>query len=316
MNVKRRLNELSTLNRILEILNQKADFHEALQKALEELAKLLNLTTGWVFLTQIESDAKQSDIKQATLSLSACVGLPPALLAKEKKCLREGSCNCQWLFRHGELDKGVNIVNCSRLEAAKGNKGGLEVHASMPLLTDEGPVGILNLASLGPETFDEETLNFLTAIGRALGLAFRRATLQAQHVREREAIAKLQERTRLARDIQQSMSQLLFTADATLRVAKEDNHGAALERSATLVTTSLKELHSLGGLLQPTSLKDLTPKELEVLGLIAKGLTNKAIAKELSIAEKTVKTHVSSVLSKLNVKSRTKAALWAKENGL
>jgi two-component system, NarL family, sensor kinase len=311
MDIKRRLEELSTLNSILEVLNQKADFNEALQRALEKLVKLLNLTTGWVFLTDIESNEKKG-----SLSLAAYVGLPPALEAKDRKCLREGGCNCQWYFRHGELDKGVNIVDCSRLEAAKGNKGGLEVHASMPLLTDEGPVGILNLASPGRDIFDEETLKFLTAIGRALGLAFRRAKLQADYVKEREAIAKLEERARLARDIHQSVAQLLSSATLSLQSAKEEGV-AALERSATLVTTSLAELNTLDALLQPApSLQTLTPKEREVLTLIAKGLTNKAIAKTLGVAEKTVKTHVSSVLSKLNLKSRTNAALWAKENGL
>jgi two-component system, NarL family, sensor kinase len=313
MNLERRLEELSTLNKILEILNQKADFNEALQKALEELVKLLGLTTGWVFLTDIETNTKQG-----ALSLAASVGLPPALSAKDKKCLREGSCNCQWYFRHGELDKGVNIVDCSRLGAAKGNKGGLEVHASMPLLTDEGPVGILNLASPGRDIFDQETLNFLTAVGRALGLAFRRARLQAEYVKERETIAKLEERTRLARDIQHSVAQLLSAAGASLKIAKKNvRREAALERSATLVTSSLAELNTLDELLQPaTSLQDLTPKEREVLALVAKGFTNKAIAKELEVAEKTIKTHVSSVLSKLNLKTRTTAALWAKEHGL
>ena len=188
----------------------------------------------------------------------------------------------------------------------------------MPLLTDEGPVGILNLASPGREIFDDETLKFLTAVGRALGLAFRRTQLQAEYVREREAIAKLEERTRLARDIQHSVSQLLSAADASLQVAKDNvQREAALERSATLVTSSLAELNTLDELLQPAiSLEDLTPKEQEVLALIAKGMTNKAIAKELEVAEKTVKTHVSSVLSKLNLKTRTAAALWAKEHGL
>jgi two-component system, NarL family, sensor kinase len=316
MNVKRRLEELSTLNRILEILNGKADFNEALQRALEELVKLLNLTTGWVFLTDMESNAKLSQPKQSTLSLAASVGLPSALAAKDKKCLREGSCNCHWYFRHNELDKGVNIVDCSRLEIAKGNKGGLEVHASMPLLTDEGPVGILNLASPGRESFDDETLNFLTAIGRALGLAFRRAALQSNYVREREEIAKLEERARLAREIQHSVSELLSAATTSLQSVK--NNDAALERSATLVTTSLAELNTLEQLLKPSqaSLQELTPKELEVLRLVSQGLSNKAIAKELGVVEKTVKTHVSSVLSKLNVNSRTKAALWAKEQGL
>lgn len=312
MNVKRRLNELSTLNRILEILNQQADFSKALQKALEELVKLLKLSSGWVFLSHGEADAKQS-----ALPLAAFVGLPPALQKRDCKALREGSCNCQWYFRRGQLDKGVNIVDCSRLEAATGNKGGLEVHASMPLLTKEGAVGILNLAAPGPEIFDEETLTFLTAVGRALGLAFRRNQLQEEQIKEREALAVMQERARLARDIQQSVSQLLSSAGATLQGAKADvaSREVALERSANLVTSSLAELHQLDELLEPT-MQTLTPKEREVLTLVAKGLTNKGIAKELNIAEKTVKTHVSSVLSKLNLKRRTEAALWAKEQGL
>jgi DNA-binding NarL/FixJ family response regulator len=60
----------------------------------------------------------------------------------------------------------------------------------------------------------------------------------------------------------------------------------------------------------------LTPKEREVLRLIAQGLSNKTIAATLGIAEKTVKTHVSSLLAKLGQKSRTQMALFAKERGL
>jgi DNA-binding NarL/FixJ family response regulator len=55
----------------------------------------------------------------------------------------------------------------------------------------------------------------------------------------------------------------------------------------------------------------LTPREREVLALIADGLANKAIARELRLSEKTVKTHVSSILMKLGVVDRTQAALWA-----
>jgi two-component system, NarL family, sensor kinase len=62
MNVQRRLEELSTLNSILEVLNQKADFNEALQRALEKLVKLLKLTTGWVFLTDLEE--REGDAKR------------------------------------------------------------------------------------------------------------------------------------------------------------------------------------------------------------------------------------------------------------
>jgi NarL family two-component system response regulator LiaR len=55
----------------------------------------------------------------------------------------------------------------------------------------------------------------------------------------------------------------------------------------------------------------LTPRELDVLRLIARGLPNKLIARELGIAERTVKTHVSSIFAKLGVTDRTQAALYA-----
>ncbi len=55
----------------------------------------------------------------------------------------------------------------------------------------------------------------------------------------------------------------------------------------------------------------LTPREREVLALLARGLANKRIAQELGIAEKTVKIHVSRVLHKLGVADRTQAALYA-----
>lgn len=61
---------------------------------------------------------------------------------------------------------------------------------------------------------------------------------------------------------------------------------------------------------------ELTERELEVLRLIAGGLSNREIAKELVISEKTVKTHVSNILSKLHLADRTQAAIYALKRGL
>jgi DNA-binding NarL/FixJ family response regulator len=60
----------------------------------------------------------------------------------------------------------------------------------------------------------------------------------------------------------------------------------------------------------------LTPREREVLSLVAFGLPNKSIARRLTISEKTVKAHLTRVFTILSVGDRTSAALWAQRNGL
>jgi two-component system, NarL family, response regulator LiaR len=60
----------------------------------------------------------------------------------------------------------------------------------------------------------------------------------------------------------------------------------------------------------------LTPREREVLALVARGRSNKAIALALGVADKTVKTHVGNILSKLGLSDRTQAALYAVREGL
>jgi DNA-binding NarL/FixJ family response regulator len=67
---------------------------------------------------------------------------------------------------------------------------------------------------------------------------------------------------------------------------------------------------------QTNLLESLTPREGDVLRLLAQGLQNKEIAAELVISERTVKFHVSSILSKLNAGNRTEAVAIAAQNGL
>jgi DNA-binding NarL/FixJ family response regulator len=62
----------------------------------------------------------------------------------------------------------------------------------------------------------------------------------------------------------------------------------------------------------PTELADLTPRELEVLKLIAAGANNREIAQKLYISEGTVKNHVTNLLNRLNLRDRTQAAILAK----
>ncbi len=66
----------------------------------------------------------------------------------------------------------------------------------------------------------------------------------------------------------------------------------------------------------PSNHSILSERELEILKLITKGMSNKLIAKELGITEGTVKVHVKNILRKLNLRSRLEAALWALEQHL
>ena len=66
----------------------------------------------------------------------------------------------------------------------------------------------------------------------------------------------------------------------------------------------------------PSPLDALSEREREVLALVARGMPNKLIARELAISEKTVKAHLTQVFRAIGVTDRTQAALWAERNGL
>lgn len=104
------------------------------------------------------------------------------------------------------------------------------------------------------------------------------------------------------------------------REAVGDREGAALALGAAkAVFTELGARADLARLTAPYDTADapaLTPREVEVLGFVARGWTNRAIADHLVLSERTVDRHVSSVLTKLNVATRTAAACYALEHHL
>lgn len=66
----------------------------------------------------------------------------------------------------------------------------------------------------------------------------------------------------------------------------------------------------------PTGMEPLSPRELEVLGFLALGMTNSEIAEKLSVSVRTITTHVRAILDKLQLANRTQAALFAQEKGI
>lgn len=252
-----RLEHLETLNAIAEVLNRAPFFKEALDEALDRLVSLTGAQAGWVFLARIE----HGDVHHSTFRLGASSRLPPAMAEHDRASLRLGACECQGLFRRGDLDRGINLVTCSRLGeavAACRDTQGLVVHASVPLQGRSGPVGILNLAGPGQVRYDDETLTLLSAVGRQLGIAYERAQALAARRVEAQRVAALEERNRVARDIHDSVTQLLFGAHLALRVARERDDvpgtAGAVERGAALVEQAMGELRGLVELLRAADL--------------------------------------------------------------
>jgi DNA-binding NarL/FixJ family response regulator len=64
------------------------------------------------------------------------------------------------------------------------------------------------------------------------------------------------------------------------------------------------------------NLSDLTPRELEILRLVLAGKTNKAIAAEMYISAKTVEFHLDNIYSKLGLRTRMMAGIWAMQHGV
>ena len=102
--------------------------------------------------------------------------------------------------------------------------------------------------------------------------------------------------------------------ETMLRAIRAVAHGESL-LGPTIAQKALRQFSALPGKQAPL-VDELTSRELEVLTLIAEGLCNKEIARELTISEKTVKNHINNIFTKLHLYDRTQAMLYAIRKGL
>ena len=102
--------------------------------------------------------------------------------------------------------------------------------------------------------------------------------------------------------------------ETMLRAIRAVAHGESL-LGPTVAQKVMRQFSALPGKQTPL-VDELTPREMEVLKLIADGLTNKDIADALVLSEKTVKNHINNIFSKLHVYDRSQAILYAIRKGL
>jgi NarL family two-component system response regulator LiaR len=103
------------------------------------------------------------------------------------------------------------------------------------------------------------------------------------------------------------------TSPDRLLSAIRDVHQGIPSISSDIANKLMREMQRTSDL--PPTKEPLTEREMDVLKLVAQGLTNQEIAENLVIAEGTVRTHVSNILSKLHLANRTQAALYALREG-
>jgi two-component system, NarL family, response regulator LiaR len=103
------------------------------------------------------------------------------------------------------------------------------------------------------------------------------------------------------------------TPQELLQAIRAVHHGES-SLHPTIARKLIQELNHLPPL--PATVEPLTEQETKVLNLIAHGLSNQEIADQLTVSERTVRVHVSSILSKLHLANRTQAALYALREGI
>lgn len=105
-------------------------------------------------------------------------------------------------------------------------------------------------------------------------------------------------------------------AEELVRAVRDVHRGDSSLHPAVARRFIEKLAHESASASPPEQTEELTPREVEVLKLVAGGLTNQQIAAHLTLSERTIAAHVRSILAKLQVANRTQAALYAIRQGL
>ena len=318
-NIQQELRELKILNKIAFQLNGASELEEALQTTLKHMVELMQMQTAWIWLLHPDSNS---------VFLSASHNLPPALTQHPERL--SGWCYCIDKYLANNLESAANIseITCTRLKDLAEGTNELRYHASVPLYASDKKIGLLNMLSKTSGQLTKRQLDLLHTIGDLLSVAIDRARL----FEKSKTAGVMEERQRLARQIEQNLTN---TIDQLLLKITRFQSGENPDKSNQQLT-ELKQMvinlqNSIGQSLNDlsasstTAIPDnpiqypsspLTRREFEVLELLKKGKTNKTIAAQLFISERTVKFHVSTILGKLNARNRTNAVQIAVTKGI
>ena len=165
--LERRNRELSSLNVIATTISRSLELEKVLADTLRTVLDLMDLKAGWIFLREGETNK---------LILTSHLGLSPEFVREETE-RPLGNCICSHVMRRKKPLIAENILKCSRLSRSVVEEQGLACHASVPLISKDRVVGVMNVASENFRPFSEEDLGLLTGIGHQVGVAIENARL-------------------------------------------------------------------------------------------------------------------------------------------
>ena len=165
--LERRNRELSSLNVIATTISRSLELEKVLADTLRTVLDLMDLKAGWIFLREGETDK---------LILTSHLGLSPEFVREETE-RPLGNCICSHVMRRKKALIAENILKCPRLSRSVVEEQGLACHASVPLISKDRVVGVMNVASENFRPFSDEDLGLLTGIGHQVGVAIENARL-------------------------------------------------------------------------------------------------------------------------------------------
>ncbi len=317
--LEQKFRELQMLHTIAVQLNGAIELQHALKLTLQHTVDLMQLHTGWIWLLHPSTNS---------VFLAASHELPPAFTQHPERL--SGWCYCIEKYLENDLESAANIseITCSRLKDLEEGTAGLRYHASVPLYDGDQKIGLLNIVSEASGQFTKGQLHLLHTIGEMLSVTIARARLFEKSKdlgvkAERDRISKQVEISVL--DAIEKLSLKLNRYEIEPRPSLAHDQIVELKRLTDQIQSFTQQSISELKISSETTSEEkklqypttpLSNRELEVLELLKQGKTNKAIAAELFIAERTVKFHVSAILEKLQADNRTDAVRIAINRGI